>query len=114
MQTHRQYLLVIFFFLLLGSTAMQSQDIPPKNEVEIQSTDNTDTLTVSVKPIIDEINEVVVDSVKTDSVQPKKETLTDVVDYYGKDYVFKIEKNKKSICIMKLTLFMVIFELMQG
>jgi lipopolysaccharide assembly outer membrane protein LptD (OstA) len=95
LQTHRQYLLVIFLFLLLGSTAMQSQDLPPKNEVDIPSTEKSDTLTVSIEPIISEVNEAVIDSVKTDSVKPKQETLTDVVDYYGKDYVFINREEQK-------------------
>jgi len=95
LQTYRQYLLVIIFFLLLGSTVMQSQDLPPKNEVDIQRTEKSDTLEVNIKPLISEINEVVVDTVKTDSIKPKQETLTDVIDYYGKDYVFINREEQK-------------------
>jgi lipopolysaccharide assembly outer membrane protein LptD (OstA) len=50
-----------------------------------------DTLTVN--PIT--FNEVLVDSVKVDSIVPKDEILTDIVDYYGEDYVYMDKKASK-------------------
>lgn len=50
-----------------------------------------DTLTVN--PIT--INEVLVDTVKVDSIVPKDEILTDIVDYYGEDYVYMDKKASK-------------------
>jgi lipopolysaccharide assembly outer membrane protein LptD (OstA) len=65
--------LTVIAFLLLGSAMLYSQDIPPKNKVTIP---------------VEELIEVKVDSIKTDSIKPKKELLTDLVNYYGEDYVY--------------------------
>ncbi|MBE9488776.1 MAG: LPS-assembly protein LptD, partial [Bacteroidetes bacterium] len=75
---------------------MHSQDIPPKNDVEILAKEKQDSLTVAVNPIISEINEAVTDSVKTDTIKPKKELLTSVIDYYGEDYVY-LDKLKNKV-----------------
>ncbi|SRX56158.1 putative LPS assembly protein LptD [Aequorivita sp. CIP111184] len=95
LQTNRHYLTIFLTFLLLGSAVIHAQDIPPKNEANIQKTTKDDTLSVNLKPVIDEINEQVRDTVKTDSIKPAKETLTDVVEYYGEDYVFLNRKENK-------------------
>ncbi len=50
-----------------------------------------DTLTVN--PIT--LNEALVDTVKVDSIVPKDEILTDIVDYYGEDYVYMDKKASK-------------------
>ncbi len=72
---------------------MHSQDIPPKNEVNIPVEAEQDTLNPSIINVTREVNEAIADTVKTDSVKPKKEQLTDVVDYYGEDYVYIDRKN---------------------
>ncbi|SDE78256.1 putative LPS assembly protein LptD [Ulvibacter litoralis] len=95
LQTRRQYLPVFLFMLLLCNTILYSQDLPTKNEVTIPSEEIQDSITVPIKPIISEINEAVTDTVKTDSIKPQKETLTDVVDYYGEDYVYMNQKERK-------------------
>jgi len=74
---------------------MYAQDIPPKNAVSIPSEKKEDTVTTNVKTVITEINEAVIDTVKTDTIKPKKELLTDVVDYYGEDYVYLDRKENK-------------------
>lgn len=74
---------------------LYSQDIPPKNEVDIPSKTNTDTLTVPLRPIISEKNETVLDTVKTDTIKQKPEFLTDVVTYFGEDYVYINQKESK-------------------
>jgi hypothetical protein len=74
---------------------LHAQDIPPKNEANIPKTTKEDTLSVNLKPIVDEINEQAQDTVKTDSIKPPKETLTDIVDYYGEDYVLLNRKENK-------------------
>ena len=74
---------------------MHAQDIPLKNEANIPKTTKDDTLSVNLKPVIDEINEKAQDTVKPDSIKPPKETLTDVVEYYGEDYVFLNRKENK-------------------
>ena len=101
MQTKKQFLSVFIFLLLVSSASMYSQDIPPKNEVEIPSeeeleTVTKDTLTIPIRPQIDERNDVLIDTVKTDTIKPQKELLTDVVTYYGEDYVF-IDRDKNKV-----------------
>ncbi|OAB78264.1 putative LPS assembly protein LptD [Cochleicola gelatinilyticus] len=88
MQTKKHYVSVVFILLLLCSNGLYSQDIPPNENPDIPSTVVTDSLTPQPKPVVLETNEAVSDTVKTDSVQPPKETLTDIVDYYGEDYVY--------------------------
>ena len=75
---------------------MYSQDIPPKNDVEISAKEEQDSLRVAVNPIISEINEAVTDTVRTDTIKPKKELLTSVIDYYGEDYVY-LDKLKNKV-----------------
>ncbi len=94
MHTFRQFLLVTI--LLLGGTVLHSQDIPTKNDVEILAKEKQDSLTVAVNPIISEIKEAVTDTVKTDTIKPKKELLTSVIDYYGEDYVY-LDKLKNKV-----------------
>ncbi|MFK5981976.1 MAG: putative LPS assembly protein LptD [Flavobacteriaceae bacterium] len=88
MQTFRHFLLVTFTLLLLCNITLYSQDIPPKTEVDIPVKSQQDTLSVNIKPIFTEINEVAQDSVKTDTIKPKQELLEDVIEYYGEDYVY--------------------------
>tara|TARA_R110000823_G_scaffold79970_2_gene182196 strand:- start:10727 stop:13441 length:2715 start_codon:yes stop_codon:yes gene_type:complete len=95
LQTNRHYLTIFLTFLLLCSALLHAQDIPPKNETNLPKTTQDDTLTVNIKPVIDEVNEKAQDTVKTDTIKPEKETLTDVVDYYGEDYVLLNRKENK-------------------
>src|SRR5690606_17334128 len=44
---------------------------------------------------ISEFNERAQDTVKTDTIKPIEETLTDIVEYYGEDYVFLNRAEKK-------------------
>jgi len=74
---------------------MHAQDIPPENEVDIPIETEQDTLNPSIINVTKELNEVLNDTVKTDTVKPKKELLTDVVDYYGEDYVYIDRKQNK-------------------
>lgn len=95
LQTNRHYLTIFLTFLLLCSANLHAQDIPPKNETNIPKTTENDTVSVNLKPIVEEINEQALDTVKTNSVKPPKETLTDVVEYYGEDYVLLNRKENK-------------------
>ncbi len=95
LQTYRHYLTIFLTFLLFCSTGLHAQDLPPKNQAELPKTTVDDTLTIGTKTLIEEINEQAIDTVKTDSVKPPKETLSDVVEYYGEDYVFLNRKEKK-------------------
>ncbi|MDX1783100.1 MAG: putative LPS assembly protein LptD, partial [Aequorivita vladivostokensis] len=95
MQTNRHYLTIFLTFLLLCGTLVHAQDVPPKNETKLPKTTHDDTITVNLKPVIAEVNEKAQDTVRTDTIKPEKETLTDVVDYYGEDYVFLNRKENK-------------------
>lgn len=95
LQTNRHYLTIFLTFLLLCSAVVHAQDIPQKNETNIPKTTKDDTISVNLKPVIEEINEEAKDTVKTDSIIPPKETLTDVVEYYGEDYVLLNRKENK-------------------
>ena len=95
MQKKRHYFSVLIFMLLICGTTVYSQDIPPKNEVKIKANEVSDSITVAVKPIIAEINESLQDTVKTDSIKPEPELLTDVVTYFGEDYVYIDQKLSK-------------------
>ena len=83
--------------LLFCSTSLYSQDPVDKGSVVIPAKEDTlsvtpkDTLTIN--PIT--YNEVVVDTVKVDSIAPKDEILKDIVDYYGEDYVYMDKKSSK-------------------
>ena len=88
MQTFRQFLLVTTTILLLCGTALYSQDIPPKNDVDIPAKEKKDTLSIDIKPLISEINEAITDTIKTDTIRPKEELLTSIIDYYGENYVY--------------------------
>jgi len=74
---------------------MYAQDIPPKNEVDIPSEEQTDSLNINPQDTIIENVETVIDTVKTDTIKPKKELLADVVEYYGEDYVYLDRKTNK-------------------
>ena len=88
MQTFRHFLLATFPLLLLCNTFSYSQEIPVKNEIIIPIIELTDTISINKKTILPEFNEVITDTVKSDTIIPKEEMLTGIIDYYGEDYVY--------------------------
>jgi len=74
---------------------LYSQDIPPKNEVEIPVSSEQDSISVNIQSVLPELNETVQDSVKTDTIQPKDELLTNPIKYEGEDYVYINNKENK-------------------
>ncbi len=96
MQTFRQFFLVTATILLLCGMSLYSQDIPPKNDTTIPLKEKQDSLSVTINPLISEINEAVTDTVKTDTIKAKEEMLTSVIDYYGEDYVY-LEKLENKV-----------------
>jgi len=87
----RHYFLPILTFLLLCSASVYSQDPPNRGSVVIETKTDTsvtkviDTLITSEVSISEKIN----DTVKNDTVRPTKEPLlTDIIEYYGEDYVY--------------------------
>ena len=109
LQTRQQYLYVFLLTLLLCGGITYSQDIPPKSEINIPSETPTDTIsepvldTISIpsKPLILETSEAIIDTVKVDSIKPKEEMLTDIVSYYGEDYVYIDQKNTQVLLYNK-------------
>lgn len=91
----RHYLTIFLTILLFSSSLLYAQDPPTKTDVVFPATQKIDTLTVNVKEQIEEISEIAQDTVKTDSIKAEKEFLTDVVEYYGEDYVFLNKKESK-------------------
>ncbi len=63
--------------------------------MSIKTTTPKDSVHLNINDIVKETNEKVTDTVKTDTIKPKKEILTAIVDYYGEDYVYMDRKNNK-------------------
>lgn len=93
MQTNKLLLVLLLFFGFLGIQTYQAQEVGVNPLIALPS--KADTLEVAIKPIVEPTNERVVDTIKTDTIAPPKETLNDVVDYYGEDYVFMHRKDNK-------------------
>lgn len=90
----RYFTFSLFILLFCGATAI-AQDIPVKKQVNIPSTDSRDSIKIDSKSILSEMAESIIDTVKTDTIKPKKEFLDGVVDYYGEDYVYLDRKSHK-------------------
>jgi len=88
LQTYPQYLLVLLTLFLLAGTRGYTQDIPTNNATSIPSTKSDSIIAIP-------LNEKVIDTVKTDSILPEKESLTNIVDYFGEDYVYMNQIEKK-------------------
>ncbi len=88
MQTFRHFLIATFPLLLLCNTFLYSQEIPTKNETVIPSKEVEDTISINQNSILPEFNETITDTVKSDTIKPKEEMLTAVIDYFGEDYVY--------------------------
>ncbi len=96
LQTNKHYLTIFLTLLLLGNVFLYGQDLPPKEKANIPKTTRNDTLSLNVKPLIDPLlNERAQDTVKIDTIKPPVETLSDVIEYYGEDYVFLNRKEDK-------------------
>jgi lipopolysaccharide assembly outer membrane protein LptD (OstA) len=92
----QHYLIILFTVLLCYSTFVFAQEIPNKDTptipvVEAPQEQQKDTL-FNIKPILDEINERVSDTTKTDTVAPQKEVFADIVEYFGEQYVYLDKK----------------------
>ena len=88
MQTFKHFLLATFPLLLLCNTFLYSQEIPTKNEPVISAKEAKDTITINKNSILPAFNEAITDTVKPDTIKPKEEMLTGVIDYFGEDYVY--------------------------
>ncbi|MCH9659762.1 MAG: LPS-assembly protein LptD [Bacteroidetes bacterium] len=97
MQYRTPLTVISLLFLLLASSRLYSQDPPNRGTIRIAAKDDStvtrgaDTLTT--KEIT--ISEARIDTVKTDTIKPKEALLTDVIEYYGEDYVYVDRKKGK-------------------
>jgi len=116
LRTYNHYLTIFLTFLLSSGVFLHAQDIPVKKDTNIPKTDKQnqpataegDTLTVNLKPIVAELNERTQDTVKSDTIKPIEETLTDIVEYFGEDYVFL---NRRGSPLSRVMVFLIIKEL---
>src|SRR5690606_659672 len=103
LRTHELYLTIFLTMLFFNSVFLHAQDVPVRNETNIPRSDTLDrpiapqkdSLSININPVLAELNERSQDTVKTDTIKPPAETLTDIVEYYGEDYVFMNRKEKR-------------------
>lgn len=97
LQTHKHYLTIFLTILLLWGAKVAAQDRPPTTQLNIPRATDNDTLSVNLHPLVAQLNEKAQDTVKMDTlkVAAPQETLTDVVEYYGEDYVLLDRKESK-------------------
>lgn len=92
LRTISHYLTILLTLLLLSNHSLYAQDIPSSQKANIPKTTQNDTVSLSVNPLL---NEKAQDTVKTDTVIPPAETLEDIIEYYGEDYVYLNRKENK-------------------
>ena len=97
---YKQHLLIILFTVFLCCTRLVfGQEIPPKDTpiiplVEAEQEQKNDSLSSNM-PVIDQINERATDTIQVDSIIPPKEAFTDIVEYFGEQYVYLDKKANK-------------------
>jgi lipopolysaccharide assembly outer membrane protein LptD (OstA) len=83
----------LLFFVALSTYVSQAQEIGVNPVTPIPTP--ADTLGFPDSQISENDNERAVDTILTDTILPRQEMLTDVVDYFGEDYVFMHRKENK-------------------
>tara|TARA_R110002072_G_scaffold301557_2_gene481519 strand:- start:3187 stop:5844 length:2658 start_codon:yes stop_codon:yes gene_type:complete len=79
--------------MVLGTYESQAQEIGSNPLISLPAA--IDSLSFPDTPIAENGNEQAVDTVKIDTIAPKKELLNDVVDYFGEDYVYMHRQENK-------------------
>ncbi|NND62955.1 MAG: LPS-assembly protein LptD [Flavobacteriaceae bacterium] len=97
LQKPKHLSILLLLLLFVGSSNIYAQDPPAKGTVTLPAKIDTTTLSRTDTLTTKEISITsVVDTVRTDTVKPEKAPLlTDVVEYYGEDYVYIDRKNGK-------------------
>ncbi len=96
LQTNIFKILFALSFTVLINTFGFAQDIPKKRKVPKPTvTNEKDSLNISLDSIAKVTSIIEVDSVKKDSIEPKKEFLSDKVKYKATDYVSINQKEEK-------------------
>ena len=97
---YKQHLLNILSTVLLCCSGLVfGQEIPTKDTpniplVEADEQQQKDSLS-SNKPGIEQINERATDTIQVDTIKPPKEAFTDIVEYFGEQYVYLDKKANK-------------------
>jgi len=98
LHTKRHFSIIKLLFLLICGTTVYSQDPPKKGIVSIKAKKDTTVTQAADTLVVKEISfsQKVTDTIKNDTVLPQKEELlSDVVEYYGEDYVYVDRKEGK-------------------
>lgn len=83
----------MLFFVVLSTHTTHAQEIGVNPFTPLPTA--IDSIPLPNNANLENNSEQVVDTVKTDTVAPAQETLTDVVDYFGEDYVYMHKKDNK-------------------
>src|SRR5690554_7627476 len=89
------YLTIFLTLLVSGNAFMHAQEIPVKTGANLPASKEADTLSLNLNPLLSDVALREQDTVKIDSIKPPPEMLTDVVEYYGEDYVLLNRKENK-------------------
>lgn len=93
MQTNKLHLVLLLLFVILSHIKTQAQETGSDSSVMIPAV--KDSLQISPDDLPTITNEIATDTIKNDTLKKREEVLTDVVDYYGEDYVYMHRKNNK-------------------
>lgn len=96
LRTNLFHIVLLAFFLTLGTSNTYSQELPKKN-VSITPKKQPDT-SKTVVPKIDPLVETTVDTIPLDTLKPKKSTLEGIVKRKAVDYE-KIDQKKKLLTL---------------
>ncbi len=88
-------LFILFTFLLCLNAQLFAQEIPTTETPNIPAEETPESIVIPATEILQEVNEREVDSTKNDTIKVPKEVLTDIVEYYGEDYVYIDNLNSK-------------------
>lgn len=94
LQTKPLYFLILLGLLIFGSNSLNAQDLPDSTAVDMPRA--RDSVSVGLDSLLTRpINLSERDSITGDSIKVEEEVITDVVDYFGKDYVYINRKQNK-------------------
>ncbi|MFD2550967.1 putative LPS assembly protein LptD [Bizionia sediminis] len=95
LRTNNFHILFTLSFTVFINMLGFSQDLP-KSGIAVQASKSTDSLQVNInKNLLVGTTEIGQDSVKTDSIVPKKETLTGPINYKAADYTSYNKREQK-------------------
>lgn len=93
LQTNKLHLVLLLHFLFMSCCFSHAQEIGVKSSTPIPAVN--DSLVPPFPSNMVETSEIKGDTIVLDTIKPQQETLTDVVDYFGEDYVYMHRKENK-------------------